>query len=97
MKALIYRSPLDATLGLCGWCALLTAAGLCARKTTVRGWVALKRVGRREGEQGQVIFRGDGSTRASHRPHQQNERGIFKLGHGDRLLTPVSPIEITLL
>ena len=48
MKALIYRSPFDATLGLCGWRSLLTAAGLCARKTTVRGWVALEREGRRK-------------------------------------------------
>ena len=48
MKALMYRSPFDATLGLCGWRSLLTAAGLCARKTTVRGWVALEREGRRK-------------------------------------------------
>ena len=51
MKALIYRSPLVATLGLCGWRTLLTAAGLCARKTTVRGWVALARE-RAEGDRG---------------------------------------------
>ena len=58
MKALIYRSPLVATLGLCGWRTLLTAAGLCARKTTVRGWVALARE-RAEGDRGSGLFSGE--------------------------------------
>ena len=58
MKALIYRSPLVATLGLCGWRTLLTAAGLCSEDNRVRGWVALARE-RAEGDRGSGLFSGE--------------------------------------